>query len=183
MRITEEDYKKEPVKGYEEYSIDTKGVVYSKKNRPLKPSLNWNGYSIVNFLKDGARKGFSVHTLVAKQFIHNDDPEKCQVNHKDGVKTNNCVQNLEWVSPLENARHRGDVLGRDTRGSKNGNAKPIRAKSKKTGAVVYELGSLADAIRLTEKEYNVSYYAAETGICRVLYGYRKSYKGLIWEYI
>lgn len=121
--------------------------------------------------------------MVAKQFIANDFPDKTQVNHKDGVKTNNKVSNLEWMTPLENTRHSIEVLGNDLRGSKNKKAKPLVAIDKRTKRVLYEIGSLADAIRLIENLYGVSHYTAKNGICRVLYGTRKSYKGLIWQYI
>lgn len=183
VEISKIEYRKEPVRGFEEYSIDTNGVVYSKRGRPLKPSLNHRGYCVVNFLKDGVRKGFAVHTLVAKQFIVNDSTDKTQVNHKDGVKTNNKVCNLEWMTPLENTRHSIEVLGNDFKGSKNKNAKPLVAMDKRTMEVVFEIGSLADAIRFVENHYCVSYYAAKNGICRALYGMRRSYKGLIWRYI
>lgn len=183
LRISETEYRKEPVRGYEEYSVDTNGVVYSKAGRPLKYSLNHKGYCIVNFLKDGRRKGFAVHTLVAKQFIRNDDPRKTQVNHKDGVKTNNCVQNLEWMTPMENTRHKIEVLGNDTRGAKHHGAKSIRMIDKKTKHVIHEFGSLSDAIRFASLLFGVKENTARTGICRVLYRYRKSYKGMIWQYI
>ena len=43
------EYKREPVKGYEEYEVDTNGVVYGKNGKPLKYSINHNGYCIINF--------------------------------------------------------------------------------------------------------------------------------------
>lgn len=183
LQISEIEYRKEPVRGYEEYSIDTDGVVYSKRGRPLKPSTNWRGYSIVNLLKDGIRKGFAVHTLVANQFLQKDCANKTQVNHKDGVKTNNSVINLEWVTPLENTRHSIEVLGFDARGSNNHMAKALIALDKRTGEMIHEFGSLSDAAQFIEASFNVKKNTAQCGIWKSIYGYKKSYKGFIWRYI
>ena len=95
-------YKKEPLKGYPGYQIDTLGNVYNKNGTIKKHSVNWNGYHVVNFSINGQQKGASIHSLVAKQFIPNEDPAKNQVNHKDGDKSNNKVENLYWCTQSEN---------------------------------------------------------------------------------
>lgn len=110
------DYKKEYIKDFPEYQIDTNGVVYGKNGNPLKYSLNHKGYCIINFYVDHKRKGFGIHTLVAKQFIYNEDPiNKTQVNHKNGNKQDNYVDNLEWVTPKENSFHSVHVLKNNLR--------------------------------------------------------------------
>ena len=119
------EYKREPVKGYEEYEIDTNGVVYGKNGKPLKYSINHNGYCIINFYINHKRTGFGIHTLVAKQFIPNNNINKNQVNHKDGNKINNNVENLEWVTPKENMEHSVDVLGNNI-GEKIGERKLLK---------------------------------------------------------
>lgn len=53
---------------------------------------------------NGERKTWKVHRLVAAAFIPNED-NKVEVNHKDGNKSNNCVDNLEWNTPSENSIH------------------------------------------------------------------------------
>ena len=89
-------YRREKVNGYEGYEVDTNGVIYGKRGKPLKFSINPNGYCIITFSINGKEKGFGVHQIVARQFITNDDPEhKTQVNHIDGNKENNRVENLE----------------------------------------------------------------------------------------
>lgn len=65
------EYKRQNINGYEEYQVDTNGVVYGKNGKKLKYSINHNGYCIVNFYNNHKRKGFAIHTLVAKQFILN----------------------------------------------------------------------------------------------------------------
>lgn len=62
------------------------------------------GYPKVTLSVDSKRKHVKVHRLVAKAFLENSDPTLI-VNHKDGVKKNCCVDNLEWVSYSYNVKH------------------------------------------------------------------------------
>lgn len=60
---------------------------------------------------DGKRKAEKIHRLVAKAFIENDDPvRKTTVDHKDGNRSNNKKDNLEWTSYSENLKHAYDIL-------------------------------------------------------------------------
>ena len=77
---------------------------YVQKERLLKPSNTSTGYKKVELCKDGKRKGFKVHRLVAIAFIPNPD-NKPEVNHIDGNKINNNIDNLEWVTSSENTIH------------------------------------------------------------------------------
>lgn len=79
-------YKKESIPCWEEYQVDTNGIVYGKNGKPLRPSTNRHGYKMVTFIKDGYRKTFSVHKLVALQFLGIPESYEYQVNHKDGKK-------------------------------------------------------------------------------------------------
>ena len=65
---------------------------------------NDKGYFRVNLYKEGKMKRFAVHRLIALAFIENSD-NKPQVNHINGIKTDNRVENLEWVTQQENMRH------------------------------------------------------------------------------
>lgn len=99
-----------------EYLVDSRGFVIGKNGKPLKPSINHKGYEIVNLTIDGKRVGIAVHTLVARAFCDGYNPKK-QVNHKDGNKTKNDYENLEWLTPKENTQHSRDVLGFNNRGN------------------------------------------------------------------
>ena len=86
------------IKGYENYLIDEKGNIFSRKRHKfLKTSVNAYGYPSIYLSKDGVRKFFTIHKLVALTFIPNPENYK-EVNHKDENKRNNSVENLEWCS-------------------------------------------------------------------------------------
>lgn len=175
------EYKKEPVNGYEEYEVDTNGVVYKKNGGILRHSINPNGYCIVNFSINGKPKGFSVHKLVAKQFIPNNDTNKTQINHIDGNKTNNAVTNLEWVTGSENMMHSVNVLG-NCIGAKNGNAKAVKGVSKKDSNVLM-FDSMSDAARYFSNLCDIDFQYVKNSLWRALHGIRKSYKGYCWCYL
>lgn len=92
--------------GFENYEVSNFGRIRRKATgKFLTYSVsNW-GYCRVNAYNNGVKKHISVHRAVAQAFIPNNDPERIQVNHIDCDKTNNCVTNLEWVTPVENMAH------------------------------------------------------------------------------
>ena len=70
----------------------------------MTPSKNKRGYLHVVFSVDKKRYDYRVQRLIAMTFL--DNPQnKEQVNHRDGNKSNNCLENLEWVTPEENIEH------------------------------------------------------------------------------
>lgn len=90
------------------YYITKSGEVISKARKneiKLKPNKTANGYlKVVLMGSGGSRITVNVHRLVAMAFLENFN-EGYVVNHKDGNKENNSVDNLEWVSPKENIVH------------------------------------------------------------------------------
>ena len=95
------------IEGYEGlYQVSNLGNIKSlhcNKEKIMKPTIRSNNYQyyFVGLLKDGKRKYFAVHRLVAIMFIPNPNNYE-QVDHLDGNKLNNNVKNLEWVTPKEN---------------------------------------------------------------------------------
>ena len=105
------------IKGYEGlYQVSNLGRVksfnakngrLSNQSRLLTPKLDRYGYLKLTLCKDKEYKYVTVHRLVALAFINNVE-NKPEVNHKDGNKLNNCVDNLEWMTGLENIHHAFD---------------------------------------------------------------------------
>ena len=95
-----------PVKGYEGlYEVSNTGLVYShKREKLMKPIITEKGYCVVVLRQDNIAHKCRIHRLVAEAFIPNPDnlPE---VNHIDGDKQNNSLDNLEWCTRSENILH------------------------------------------------------------------------------
>ena len=95
------------IKNYEGlYQISNFGNVksFKRKEKELRKCKNARGYLVVSLCSNRIAKKFYVHRLVAQTFL--DNPKNyCQVNHIDGNKKNNAVNNLEWVNSQENMKH------------------------------------------------------------------------------
>ena len=110
---------KKELERYKGYYITDDGIVFSKRfNRPLKAFVNESGYMVVSLTKNGKSTQERVHRLVAETFIENTE-NKPQINHINGVKTDNRVENLEWCTSNENIKHRYYAL-------KNGVMRKVR---------------------------------------------------------
>ena len=87
------------------YEVSNCGNIRSLKfGRKLNPVVNSSGYKLISLSKEGKRKSFSVHRLVAEAFIPNYNNYPC-INHKDENKTNNQVSNLEWCTQKYNCNY------------------------------------------------------------------------------
>lgn len=93
------------------------GATRTIKEHILMAGRDKDGYLQVNLCKSGRMRAGKIHRLVAKAFIPNPE-NKPQVNHKDGNKNNNVVNNLEWNTKSENLIHSLYVL-ENTHGKKS----------------------------------------------------------------
>ena len=119
------------VKRLEKMIIDSSGRQRIFQEMFLKKEYNdcgkYVGYYRINLTKNGKQSHFLLHRLLALHFISNLDNLPC-VNHKDGNKLNNAINNLEWCTYSENEKHAYDLglkippLGIN-QGSKSGNSK------------------------------------------------------------
>ena len=99
------------IPGYEGYyQVSSQGNVRNSRNqRILKPRPNFGGYMQFTLSVNNRCHYELAHRLVAQAFIPNLE-NKTQINHKNGNKIDNRIENLEWCTPSENQHHRYDVL-------------------------------------------------------------------------
>jgi len=94
------------VQNYEDnYLIYPNGKVQNKKRRRfLTAIINSNGYYTVDLYKNGVRKNFKVHRLIAIHYIPNNNPNFKIINHKNGDRLDNSINNVEWCDQLWNTQ-------------------------------------------------------------------------------
>ena len=135
-----------------------RGCYRTVPERILKAKSNCNGYITVQLYKEGKKKYCRINRLVAIAFIPNPDnlPE---VNHKDKIRTNNCVQNLEWCTKQYNIEY--------------SKAKAVIGINKVSGLIV-EFPSAYEAERVLSVTHQ--------NVCACCNGKLKSAKGYYWMY-
>lgn len=84
--------------------IRSNGRLDNRKGKKLKPATDKDGYLRITLTNYGKRKSYFVHRLVARTFLDNYD-DKLQVNHKNGIKNDNRIENLEMCTLQENIKH------------------------------------------------------------------------------
>jgi hypothetical protein len=105
------------ITNFENYEVSNLGRIRRKylKGYKFRKPVNQRGYLTITFSIGSKFKKFQLHRLVAFEFIENIDNKRC-VNHINGIKTDNRIENLEWVTHSENEKHSFDVLGKITNG-------------------------------------------------------------------
>ena len=94
-----------PIKGFERiYDVSNFGNVRNAKGNMLKPFPIHQGYLVVDLCRKGKKTHHRLNRLVAEAFIPNPE-NKTEVNHKNGNKTDNRAENLDWTSKSENMIH------------------------------------------------------------------------------
>lgn len=145
------------------------GVCVTPK-KILSPSIRC-GYLIIVLYSGKNRKTYSVNRLVAEAFIPNPN-NKPHVNHKNGVRTDNRVENLEWNTVSENIIHSYDVLKRKGSNVSRGRLKTFVCQVSLDGFLINSFSSINDA-------------SENTGVNRFHIGgcvnkKRKSAGGFLW---
>lgn len=149
------------IEGYEGlYQVSNRGKIYSfKSKRCLKGQITIWGYKQVELTNNNIISSLSIHRLVAQAFIPNPE-NKPEVNHKNGIKTDNRVENLEWVTSKENKIHAVEI----------GNIKTIPVKAFLPDGKTLIFRSQHEAARQLNVRAN--------SICEILSGKFKKTKGI-----
>lgn len=149
------------------YQVSNYGNVKSKRtNKILKPYKTPSGYFTVSLCNNGYQKNVLVHRLVCLAFI-GDMPILDCVNHKDGNKQNNRLENLEWSTYYENNIHAIETGLKDIKGESHFNSKLNNE------AVIFIRNN---KLKLTQKDL-----ALKFGVSQALIGMVQAYK--IWRHI
>lgn len=164
----------EDLKGFDyHYQVSNLGritrLTKTKGLRFLNGQLNHNGYLRVELIKNHKPHFLRVHRLVAQAFIPN-PMNKPQINHKDGNKTNNCVDNLEWVTNQENCEHA------QKNGLTNYNEKPVALIDK--GKIIKRFDSISAAAR----QMNIRFNKIRYQLTKCKHKQKKT-KNIIWTFI
>ena len=172
------------IRGYEGlYEISNLGRVKSHKGKSdkiMRPAMCGKGYLKVMLCKGKHdHKNMMIHRLVAEAFIDNPNNEET-VNHRDGNKKNNCVNNLEWCSYSYNLKH-AYKMGLNRWNPKKGLKQiPVKKMDLYTHEVLGEYKSIGDAFRSIEEYRNKPVrYDAIPRCCR---GKLKSAHGYFWKF-
>ena len=155
------------------YQASTLGRIKNQKTKNIIYGGIKRGYREVILIKDGVRKYKLVHRLVAQTFIPNKE-NKPQINHIDGNKLNNNVDNLEWCTQSENMKH----------AYKLGLQKPLYAKNNPRAKRVKQYNLNKELIK---EYYGVKEASRINGlnprdISKCCQKKRKQVGGYIWTY-
>lgn len=150
-----------------EYFSGCKASVNRIRKSFTVKQFNTNGYNRLPLCVEGRQRLYLTHRLIALAFIPNPE-NKGYVNHINGIKTDNRVENLEWCTSSENQQHAWDA-GLRTMTEKMINCRPIRCLN---NDMVFQ------SITAASKYLNIS----AGSICQVCKGQRKTVKNYVFKY-
>lgn len=148
------------------YQVSNMGRVKNIETQQVLKHFICNGYPRVGLSKENKHKNFYVHRLMAQAFLKNPNSHP-QINHKDEVKTNNYIDNIEWCSQKYNLNY-----GTARQRMVYARSKPIIQKNKQ-GEIIKAYPSASQA----QRETGIS----DRNICGCLNGNRKLAGGFMWE--
>ena len=99
------DRKKKPIPGHPGFYAIDNGEIIGKRGKPLKGHIDRCGYHEVLFSENGCTKNYLAHRLILSTFAPIENMEQYDVNHKNGNKLDNRLDNLEWSTRSENVKH------------------------------------------------------------------------------
>lgn len=144
------------------------GNLHKIKGVNISPKIDKDGYKAITISIDGKKKYVGVHRLIAMAFLG--IKNGMQVNHKNGIKTDNSFENLEWVTISENVLHTYKKLGRV---GKAVNGKPTSCYSL-SGEPMFVFQSLGKAAKFFNGSPSTIRHAVNNN--------RKTAYGLKWKY-
>lgn len=158
------------ITGYEGlYKVSDGGEIFSNYHGNMlnmKPIIDKYGYCVINLYKHGRHRQFFIHRIVAKEFLPIPSLGETIINHKDEIKTNNSVENLEWCTTKYNVNYRDLPIRRAAK-----RRKPVIAL--KDGKQI-RFNSIAEASEKTG--------ANRTCISLCLSGKQNTCGGFRWQY-
>lgn len=169
------------IPNFSDYWVHSDGYVISRKHGKVRRMIGGStghGYPQVTLRHNGVQVQRLLHRLIAESFCSR--PEGCdQVNHKDGNKTNNCADNLEWVSAKENMAH-SVKRGLWTRPTDEHYRRMRENAGRKLALFTLEEGSdiieMKEALRLTCRELASLIGCSKTPIQRLANGTMTHFK-------
>lgn len=154
----------------DKYEVNRLGEIRHKiRKHMLKGRSNSSGYLYVIFTIDGKRKNFAIHRIVANAFIPNPN-HKPEVNHINSNKSDNRVENLEWVDSSENKKHSYEFGTRKN----HQQSKPVQQFTK-DGQFLKEWSSVSEAAE--------SLNCVVGAISNCALGRSKTSMGYVWKFV
>ena len=159
-----ENYK--VIKDYPDYAISRDGEVLNLKfNKKLKTFISPKGYVVCNiYIGNKRTKHYRIHRLIAEAFINNFNNYP-QVNHINGIKSDNRIENLEWCNSSQNLKHAFINKLKSHVGEKN-----TKSKLKE-----YQVLEIRNSV-LSYKELSILYNISLSTICSII-------KRRLWKHI